>query len=81
MAARQAIAPERAPAIGASATGESAGVVARAGMATGALLAGAVGMLALPSAVLAFSTRFDPGPIAAANPSRRAGSASARLLT
>lgn len=67
MAARQAIALGGAPAIGAPATGESTGVVVRAGMATGALLAGAVGMLALPSAVLAFSTRFDPGPIAATN--------------
>ncbi len=50
----------------APASGESAGAIARAGMATGGLLAGAVGMLALPSAVLAFSTRFDPGPVAAA---------------
>ena len=32
----------------------------KSGTAAGALLAGAVSLLALPSAVLAFSTRFDP---------------------
>lgn len=50
---------------GAAMVSESANIVARAGVATGALLAAAVGMLALPSAVLAFSTRFDPGPVVA----------------
>lgn len=34
-------------------------MAARGGMRTGALIAGAVGVLALPSAVLAFSTRFQ----------------------
>lgn len=33
---------------------------AGAGMTTGVMIAGAVGLLALPSAVLAFSTRFEP---------------------
>jgi hypothetical protein len=32
------------------------------GMTTGAMIAGAVGLLALPSAVLAFSTRFEAAP-------------------
>lgn len=35
----------------------------RSGMTTGLMLAGAVGVLALPSAVLAFSNRFDPQPV------------------
>lgn len=34
----------------------------KSGIAAGALLTGAVGVLALPSAVLAFSTRFEPRP-------------------
>jgi hypothetical protein len=34
--------------------------VSKSGMTTGMLLASAVGLLALPSAVLAFSTRFEP---------------------
>lgn len=34
----------------------------RAGLTTGALIAGAVGLLALPSAVLAFAAQFDHGP-------------------
>jgi len=37
---------------------------ARGGVKTGALLGGAVALLALPSAVLAFSTRFEPEPLA-----------------
>lgn len=36
------------------------------GLTTGALLASAVGLLALPSAVLAFTARFEPGAAAAA---------------
>lgn len=36
----------------------------RSGTAAAMLLAGAVGVLALPSAVLAFSSRFDPLPVA-----------------
>ena len=36
---------------------------ANGGMATGVLIAGAVGFLALPSAVLAFSTSFDPSAL------------------
>lgn len=36
----------------------------RSGTAAAMLLAGAVGVLALPSAVLAFSSRFDPSPVA-----------------
>jgi hypothetical protein len=39
----------------------SAVQVAGGGMTTGVMLAGAVALLALPSAVLAFSTRFDSG--------------------
>ncbi len=34
----------------------------KGGMAAGALIAGAVGLLALPSAVLAFTTKFEPQP-------------------
>lgn len=41
------------------ATGNSSG-----GLTTGAMLAGAVGLLALPSAVLAFTARFEPGSAA-----------------
>lgn len=44
-------------------TGEPSG---KTGMTTGLMLAGAVGILALPSAVLAFSNRFDPQPASAA---------------
>ncbi len=61
---------------GAAIAGESANIVARAGTATGVLLAGAVSMLALPSAVLAFSTRFDPGPVSAASADAGDGMAS-----
>ncbi|MBM3594511.1 MAG: hypothetical protein FJX31_01650 [Alphaproteobacteria bacterium] len=43
-----------------SATGNSSG-----GLTTGAMLAGAVGLLALPSALLAFTARFEPGESAA----------------
>lgn len=39
---------------------------ARGGLTTGALLAGAVGLLALPSAVLAFTVRFNPGNVTTA---------------
>ncbi len=40
---------------------------APAGLTTGAMLASAVGLLALPSAVLAFTARFEPGGTAAAH--------------
>lgn len=46
---------------------------ARAGLTTGALLASAVGLLALPSAVLAFTVQFDTGE--AASPGDNAVSA------
>lgn len=38
----------------------------KGGVTTGVMLAGAVGVLALPSAVLAFSTSFEPAPPAPA---------------
>lgn len=59
----------------------SSGNGTKGGVTAGVLLAGAVVTLALPSAVLAFSTRFEPEPLAPASGNGRqlADSASADL--
>jgi hypothetical protein len=55
-------------------------VAGRNNAKSGMLLAGAVGMLALPSAVLAFSTQFEPKPASNATALRHADEDSAPRL-